>query len=176
MTAPKLFFKQFVGNNFFYESGSCMGDGIQNALDSGIRYVYSVELSEYYHAFCQGRFYCNGNVKLYLGDTVKLMPGIIAGSKEAITFWLDGHDSGGKTAKGDGYKIDGFPVFEELAIIAAHPVKTHTILIDDISPTPEQFRWTKEIEALIKKINPAYTIRYERGAQPEGYILIAEAR
>ena len=173
MTAPALFFKKFNYNRFFYESGSCEGFGIQNALDSGFKYVYSVELAEKYYWICQGRFMGAGNVKIYLGDNVNLMPGLIKDILEPITFWLDGHSSGGETAHGSGYKIDGFPVYEELAIIAAHPVKTHTILIDDISPHFD-LPWVKDIEKEVLKINPEYKIRYERGAQPEGYILIAE--
>jgi len=173
MTAPNLFFKQFNRNRFFVESGSCEGAGIQNAIDSGFTYIYSVELAEYYYTYCQGRFHGVGNVKLFHGDSIKHLWNMIKDINEPITFWLDGHSSGGKTAKGEGYKIDGFPVFEELAIISKHPVKTHVILIDDISPTPDG-AWVKEIEAEIMKINPLYRIRYERGAQPEGYILIAD--
>ena len=173
MTAPNLFFKQFNYNRFFIESGSCQGDGIQNAIDSGYKYIYSVELSDYYYAYCQGRFHAVDNVRLFHGDSVKWLWRMIETITEPITFWLDGHDSGDKTAKGEGYKIDGFPVHEELAIIARHPVKNHVILIDDISPSPDA-DWVREIEAVVMQINPAYQIRYERGAQPEGYILIAE--
>jgi len=42
-------------------------------------------------------------------------------------FWLDGHYSGGNTAKGEKET----PIMEELRQICAHPVKNHLILIDD---------------------------------------------
>lgn len=179
MTAPRLFFKQFNKNRFFVETGSCQGDGIQNAIDSGFAYIYSVELADYYYIYCQGRFHDVRNVVLVHGDSTKQLWRMIENIMEPITFWLDGHSSGGMTAKGEGYKIDGFPVHEELDIIAKHPIKTHTILIDDISnkigdPNFCLDKWVHEICLKIKEINPEYRIRFERGAQKEGYILIAE--
>ena len=42
-------------------------------------------------------------------------------------FWLDGHFSGGITAKGEKET----PVMEEIDQILNHRVKGHTILIDD---------------------------------------------
>src|SRR5262249_16050226 len=58
-------------------------------------------------------------------------------------FWLDGHYSGGDTAKG-GRET---PIMEEIQAILAHPVRDHIILIDDAGafgtwpdyPTLEQF-------------------------------------
>ena len=43
-------------------------------------------------------------------------------------FWLDGHYSGGETAKGDADS----PLREELEAIGRHPIKTHVIPIDDV--------------------------------------------
>ena len=46
---------------------------------------------------------------------------------EPALFWLDGHYSGGATAKGDA----GTPISLELEAILASPIKNHVVLIDD---------------------------------------------
>ena len=76
-------------------------------------------------------------------------------------FWLDAHDEGG-----------GVPTFEELDIIKSHPIKDHTILIDDI---PVYFNDKREsLEKKIKSINKDYTIEYHKSINPDlDYILAA---
>jgi hypothetical protein len=48
--------------------------------------------------------------------------------QQPALFWLDAHYSGPLTARGP---LDS-PIAQELAAIAAHPVRGHVILIDDM--------------------------------------------
>ncbi len=80
---------------------------------------------------------------------------------EPVTFWLDGHYSGGRTAMG----AKSTPLIEELTTIENHHVKTHTILIDDLRG------WTIQgvgfdvlhLMKMIKSINVNYQFTLENG-------------
>ena len=148
----------------FIETGSFMGDGIQNALDAGFEEVYSIELSPNLFNHCVNRFRDNPHVHLYLGDSSKILATVLEELEEPVTFWLDGHCSTGNplTAKGDRNS----PILEELAIIGNHSIKTHTILIDDVryfgTPEFDNVESNMIIKAVMK-INSEYQISYEDG-------------
>lgn len=159
-------------NRIFVESGSYRGDGIQNALDAGFEEVYSVELAPHLYECCSKRFEGNPHVHLYLGDSSVLLESILSVINEPVTFWLDGHYSWGDTAKGNS----NTPILQELAIIAEHPIKTHSILIDDVRQFGAmEFDYISHdtiVEALMK-INPNYTLYYQDGYQKND-VLVAE--
>ena len=73
------------------------------------------------------RFSLYANVKLLHGDSGSLLPACVATLCQPALFWLDGHYSGGLTAKGDVET----PISAELHAILASPIKNHVILIDD---------------------------------------------
>jgi hypothetical protein len=59
---------------------------------------------------------------------------------------------------------------EELQAIAAHPIKNHTIIIDDMRLLRNhEAEWADlpycicDIEEFIHTINPKYTITYDKG-------------
>jgi len=141
-------------NNVFVESGSLVGGAIETALSVGFKKVLSVELAEKYYNICKNKFDNDPRVTLFFGDVELLLWDMIKDIKEPITFWLDGHESGGDTAKG----IHGDPMTQELEIIKLHPIKTHTILIDDVrgNPDPNLFK-------LLKDINNKYNFIMEDG-------------
>jgi hypothetical protein len=115
-------------NPVFVETGSYLGDGIQAALDAGFERVISIELSDKYFGLCQERFANDARVTLVKGDSALILAEVIADVSTPITFWLDGHYSAGDTAHG-AFRI---PLLQELQTIAEHPIKTHTLLIDDM--------------------------------------------
>lgn len=161
-------------NDTFIETGSYVGDGIQAALDAGFKQVLSVELSPFYYEHCKQRFKGNKKVRLFLGSSIDVLPRLLKVIKTPITFWLDAHYSGGKTAKA---KQD-VPILEELEIIKNHFIKTHTILIDDMRLTGKVGSdWEKvtkqEVESSIGVINSDYKITYGFGVE-EYDILIAQ--
>ena len=145
----------------FIETGSYMGDGIQAALDAGFETVYSIELSESLYIYCRGRYGYYPGVYLVNGDSAIELGNILKDIHVPVTFWLDGHYSGGATVMG---MVDS-PLLQELDIIARHKIKTHTIIIDDLRC------WTMEshgfnVQTLIERIsliNTDYWFVYEDG-------------
>lgn len=149
-------------NPYFIETGSYQGDGIQRALDAGFSCIYSIELSASLHAHCKNRFAWNPGVHLVLGDSSTVLSLVLDTIDAPATFWLDGHYSSGITARGK----TNTPILKELEAIAQHPIKNHTILIDDVrccGTADFDFVTLDEIIAAILTINPAYQIHYEDG-------------
>ena len=168
-TSTEVFAK--YRNGHFIETGSYFGDGIQKALDAGYKEIYSVELSPIYYEHSTKRFVNQKNVHIFLGNSEHLLFQIIQKIKVPVTFWLDGHYSGGDTAQGKG----NTPLLGELEAIKKHPIKTHTILIDDVRELGTTSMDNISLEAVIKKlkeINPNYTIKFEDGYVP-GDVLVA---
>ena len=86
-----------------------------------------IELSkELYEAACN-RFKHVENIRLLQGDSGKVLPELLNRISEPALFWLDGHYSGGTTARGDAIT----PISVELQSIFSHRIKRHVILIDD---------------------------------------------
>jgi len=166
MSAPNDLFSGFP-NKYFIETGSCLGEGIAAAVKAGFPVIYSIEISEKYYKHCLERFKENSQVNLILGDSSEKLKEVLSKIDAPATFWLDAHDSEGKTCQSN-YVIPNSPLIEELRLIGQHPIKNHTILIDDVEEN------STNIENEILKINPNYLITYLKGAQPEGYIIVAQ--
>ena len=167
-------FKKYP-NPVFIETGSFMGDGIQQALDAGFPKVISIELSDKYYSISKDRFSNDPRVSVYKGDSYKVLPDIISQIEERITFWLDGHHSCGDTALGDYWT----PLMQELEAIKNHRMKEHTILIDDMRcwklPNETHGFYEPEIIEKLKEINPNYDLNFIDGCSPED-ILVASPK
>jgi hypothetical protein len=162
-------FKKYP-NPIFIETGSLIGQGIQNALDSNFDDVYSIELSDKYFGICSSKFANNPKVHMIKGDSSVMLPQILKTIDKSVTFWLDGHWSMGDTALGSKPS----PLIEELEVIKQHEIKTHTILIDDIRIWSSEFKIS--LEDVIKKfyeINPLYRIIIEDSTMFKQDILVA---
>jgi hypothetical protein len=159
-------------NPIFLETGSSTGDGIQAALDAGFKKIISIELSDKYFEISKNRFLDNPCVKIYHGDSYKILPDILKDIDENVTFWLDGHHSCGDTALGDYWA----PLIQELVSIKNHHIKRHTILIDDMRcwelPNPVHGFYKDDIFNKLIEINPNYKFKYENGYQ-DNDILVA---
>src|SRR4051812_29454780 len=162
MPASAEMFKRYL-NPVFIETGTYLGDGIKQALLAGFPKIRSVELSEKLFEENVRRFANQPSVKIYQGSSESQLGDMIADIREPITFWLDAHYSAGITAKGD----QNSPILKELRVIAAHPVKTHTILIDDrrqVGTADFDFVTETQIRDAILAINPAYKFSYDTGS------------
>lgn len=154
-------FEKYKRCNVFIETGSFTGNGIKLAYDAGFTKIISIELSQKYYEACKERFKGVDSITCVQGDSGKVLWDIIKDINEPILFWLDGHWGAADTAYGD----EESPLLKELAIIAQHPIKTHTLMIDDLRC------WTKEktgfdIGDIIKavyQINKDYTFELEEG-------------
>lgn len=171
MPSNKETFSKYL-NPTFLETGSWVGDGIQQALNAGFKNVLSIELSEKYYNLTKQRFITNENVKIFLGDSYKILPQILETIDEPITFWLDGHYMCGDSSHGDFWA----PLMQELDAIKNHKIKTHTIMIDDmrcwLEPNETHGFYTPDIINKLKEINPDYRLTYEDGYQKND-ILVA---
>jgi len=157
----------------FIETGTFVGDGIEQALELGFDSVVSIELSEKYYSIATERFRYHPRVKIILGDSYKVLPEILKYVDCRCTFWLDGHYSGNDTAIGD-YNS---PLLYELDAISNHKINTHTVLIDDLrcwTKTESSIVYDKtdvrsnqfdlnDIINKLKKINNKYQIKYLDG-------------
>ncbi|HUO10668.1 MAG TPA: methyltransferase domain-containing protein [Phycisphaerae bacterium] len=167
------FFGRFL-NPCFVETGSYLGDGIQAALDAGFVRVHSIELSPKYFELCTKRFRNDPRVTVHLGDSSQTLPRVVAGLETPATFWLDGHWSAGDTALGP----KSCPLMEELEAIAAHSIKSHTLLIDDMrcwrTEDPTIGFGPREIEAKVQALNPNHRIEYADSTLAPRDILVAK--
>jgi len=161
-------------NEYFIESGGFVGDGIQMAIDTGFKKIYSIELKPAFHENNCLRFASCPFVNLVLGDTADMLPVVLRKIDAPATFWLDGHYSGSDTAKGK----TNTPLLTELEHIAQHHIKTHTILIDDIrqfGTSDMDFITLDEVVGKIRSINPDYEFLFEDGYIPND-VLVAIVR
>ena len=160
-------------NPVFVETGTYKGHGIAAALASGFEKIYSIEISQEFYEHSVQRFKSEidrGTVEIILGDSLSCLTKVINTIDSNITFWLDAH----KTLGYQGEK--SCPLYEELDAIANHPIKTHTILIDDLRLLSQE-GWGKsvikdDIVNKIKKINSHYSLIYEDG-KIEDDVLVA---
>jgi len=167
-------------NPVFVETGTHEGGGIMTALSVGFRKVVSIEVDR--KAYEKARRLFNGDprVTLVLGDSLEVLERVIEKIKDPITFWLDAHGSGWSPNGGAGKK--NCPLLEELAAIAAHPVKRHTILIDDRRMLGEEGTFIEDITGVriertwgiserevidaLRAVLAQYEISYENGSEP----------
>jgi hypothetical protein len=74
--------------------------------------------------------------------------------------WLDAHS---QLFDDEPAMENPFPLMLELDQLRKHPIKTHTIMIDDILilTHPEVTGWNKDlIENALLMVNPAYKLTY----------------
>lgn len=159
-------------NKYFVESGSYTGGGINMAGHAGFEIIHSVELAFHHYQDCCRLFSCYPNIYLYHGNSADVFPSILEKIDAPATFWLDGHYSAGTTAKGPS----NTPILAELESIKRHPIKTHTILIDDIRQCGTidfDFVTLSDLVSILFEINPDYRISFEDGYCPND-VLVAK--
>lgn len=160
-------------NAYFIETGTSWGNGVQMALDAGFDEIYSIELNPLSYEICRNRFDSDIRVTLIEGDSAYILPVLLPYIHVPMTFWLDGHYSPGNiSSKGD----TNTPILAELEAIGQHPIKTHTILIDDVRLFGTQEFDHISLDDIIQKIleiNPNYTFFFEDGYVPND-VLVAK--
>jgi hypothetical protein len=170
MPATKELFKKYY-NPIFIETGAALGDGIQAAIDAGFKKIYSIEIDPFFYEHCKDRFKELTDVHIILGDSDGCLEKLLETINEPITFWLDAHHVGGFKR---GNQIS--PLLQEIEAINKHPVKTHTLIIDDLRDW--SIGWhgfdTDILKQNISLINSDYFFIFEDGIVPHD-ILVAKA-
>lgn len=160
-------------NDIFVETGTCNGGGVKSALIAGFKKIYSIEINQERQEHNIERFMGINHIHLIIGDSgidlAKLIPSI----KKPATFWLDAHFE----KKRIGMRTR-CPLYEELDAIAQSPIKTHTIMIDDMRVIGTAM-WGKGIvkDKIIEKImsiNSNYKINFEDNTQAPNDIMVAK--
>ncbi len=138
------------------ETGTLFGDTVE-AMRPVCERVLSIELdAELYRAACR-RFAGAPNVEVIAGDCVEELPGILERLERPAAFWLDGHYSGGVTARGG---MDD-PILISLEQIRRHPIRSHLLFVDDARCFDGQAGHPRLLEVLtaILAINADYRVR-----------------
>jgi hypothetical protein len=170
----KFDLNKFNNNRIFIETGTYVGNGVKKALNSGFKRIFSIELDKKRYLECNRKFKDNKNIKILHGDSGIVLKRLLSLIKEPCTFFLDAHYCGEALEECVEIADKWCPMSEELDAILNHPIKTHTILIDDmrcIDNTHIDEKTGKSVgfpgkENLIKKlkeINPNYKIEYLQG-------------
>ena len=159
----------------YIETGSFLGDGIASVAPA-YQIVHSIELAEKFYQHCCDRFFDNSRVRMYLGNSKKILPEILSTIHQPVTIYLDGHFSAGDTAIGDELinGVSSNPLLSELMILMTR-IPNDIIIIDDCrmigrrgvlnkgvtnGPWPEyEFDWTNITEEKVRAImKPGYQL------------------
>ena len=127
ISASASLFREFNYNKVFVETGTYKCGGIKAALQAGFKMVHSIEADQGYYTRARDRYKGHTGVRIWHGDSSAILWEVIKDINQPITFWLDSH----WFEKSKPEKTKSAPLLDELAAIAKHPIKTHTILIDD---------------------------------------------
>lgn len=159
-------------NVVFIETGTNHGDGVQAALDADcFNQIYSVELSLFGFGWCSHRFWdLREKVWLFQGDSREFLAKTLPDITSRSTFWLDAH-----FCDGDAGDPNDVPLMGELKRIYDHPIKEHTILIDDIRlmGSPSLNVSLSRVTRCLRMINPDYIIERINSPEFENDILVA---
>lgn len=148
--------QNLFNTQIFIESGTFLGNTVKNTCNY-FESIYSVELSPELYQKAIERFKNNKHVSILEGSSdivfTKLFPTL--NKNKRITFWLDGHYSGGSTALG----TKTTPIVEELIAIKNAGITNSIIMVDDIRCfvfRDNDFPTVPGLKQLILDINPAY--------------------
>ncbi len=179
-------FKKYVPGKVFIETGTCYGRTVKFVLACGAIEVRSVEAGEVWYTACKDMFTNDRRVKLWHGLSDIMLPEMMKDITEPAIIFLDAHPAGiahlGPTFGHDKIGKQGGESFtqqqilqRELLAIATHPIKSHTIILDDQQLQGEEDIQEKYKEILLQ-INPKYRISLtqKEGLTPPVGCLIAE--
>jgi|688.fasta_scaffold35787_5 hypothetical protein len=112
----------------FVETGTYRGDTIA-FLANEVAHIHTIELDHALNHAAKQRFAGYQHIHCWQGCSGTLLGKLIEECHGPILFWLDGHYSGGVTARGDEVS----PILKEIAQLAqSQDAQQHVILIDDV--------------------------------------------
>jgi hypothetical protein len=142
----------------FIETGAFFGDMI-DTLQDHFDALTTIELDSKLAAKAKQRFKDSPKIRVVQGDSGRRLPEILTTFNEPALFWLDGHYSGGVTAKGD---VDT-PIVAELTHLFSAEPRNHVILIDDarLFGTASDYPSIAKIDSLLKTHRPGWKMSIE---------------
>ena len=137
----------------FVETGTFFGDMLA-ALREDFDTLTTIELDFALAEKAKERFRNDPKIKVVQGNSGEELPEVMAHLDQPALFWLDGHFSGGVTAKAD---VDT-PVVTELTNLFAAPPLQHSVLIDDarlFGAVPD-YPSVAAVAALVQQARPGW--------------------
>lgn len=159
----KLFLKYIGSGDFFIETGTHIGESVKRAVLAGYKQIMSVEPFDDDYNHCIKKFKENPEVKLFHGYSEDLFADMMREVNKPATIFLDAH-------KNDWFGEGTLPLSKELSILKDHPIKTHTIIVDDYEHQAQGMNCVSNVIIEIDKINTNY--RFEAIRRQNG-ILVA---
>lgn len=161
-------FKAYSGK-VFVETGTYLGKGVEFAIEAGFQTIHSLEIDSKKVEICRNKFKKYSNVFIHHKDSSCELWDVISEIDEPITFWLDANSTDIDSSKPD---IKYTYLMDELEQIKRHPIKSHTILIDDMHCSGSVYFDYLEINDIVDKlleINPNYRIEFIDGGDDGEY-------
>jgi len=140
-----------TGSRLLIEAGTYLGNTAMRCSGFFER-VVTIELDDELHR--RARRYLAGrrNVQCLHGDALRLLPSILESADvQAALIFLDGHYSGGDTARGDFTE----PACEEIAMLAGHRHKISGLVIDDFRCFGRDPGWPRR-SVLLKAVEDSF--------------------
>lgn len=145
-------------NPVFIETGTFDGRGAAMAKRLGFKTVHTIELDPARVVNSRKNLSMLEGVTVHEGDTVEILPLLLAKVKERATIFLDAHPVG----EGDPCKIGKYrhPLLHELELLATTTGRRdHTIIVDDRHEFPLYPTTDDEVANLLMAINPRYRVQ-----------------
>lgn len=131
----------------FVETGTSQAWMVERMKDV-FEKIYSIELDDSLYAKARAMFAENEKIVLLHGDSAEEIKKVLAEVREPALFWLDAHPEGPINASNS-------PFIAELEAVFSHPIKSHTILIDDAR------HFDRKSISKVKKLARAHGYRFK---------------
>jgi hypothetical protein len=154
-------------NKYGIESGTWRGDGVAAFLEAGFEHIRTIDIDPEAAIFCSNRFWLTKNthldIKCFTGDSAEMLWEMIKDIQESMTVFLDAH---WQFFENEDPGPNPFPLLKELEQIGRHPIKTHTLIVDDWHIFyRDRVGYSKnDVKNAILQINPAY--KFTMAANP----------
>lgn len=136
------------------ETGTYLGQMVRRVRRSFKR-IWSVELDDALFARASELFQSETHINIVHGDSSAVLPEILRAEAGPILFWLDGHWSGGVTARGN---LDT-PIIAELSAVLSRSGDRDVILIDDAREFGKgDYPSLSTVKAMIKEKRPRWQV------------------
>ncbi len=147
--------------NILVETGTYLGEMVY-AMRNNFEHIISIELDKELYENASNFFRKDKHIEIIQGDSSKVLPEILKNINQSCLFWLDGHYSGGITAKGEL----STPIVSEISFIKENAVSNnidHVILIDDARDFngTDGYPTIKEFEKFVNELFPDYLFKVQ---------------
>lgn len=119
-------YAQRFGLQTMIETGTFVGD-TPAAVHADFERIFTIELDPRLSAAARHRFRRQSNITVIHGDSGLILDELAPSLPDPVLFWLDGHWSGGVTARG----TEDSPVLRETSAVVHRNAPGDVLLIDD---------------------------------------------